>query len=290
MTAPRAWQLAGGRELALDRPVVMGILNVTPDSFSDGGRHATVDAAVRHAVQMLQEGADIIDVGGESTRPQHATPVAASDERARVEPVIAALVRECPGAIVSIDTVKARVAQAALDAGASIVNDVSALRLDEEMAAVVARRRAGLVLMHSRGGVSDMATYAHAMYDHVVDEVTRELQTQVQVATDAGVEPGRIVLDPGVGFAKRSEHSIALLGAVNRVAALGFPVLVGASRKRFIGELTGVDPAHARVFGTVGAHVAALARGARLFRVHDVAAARQSLDVAWAVLHAGMAA
>ena len=276
--------------LTVARPVVMGILNVTPDSFSDGGRHATVDAAVRHAERMIAEGADIIDVGGESTRPQGATPVDAAEERARVEPVVGAIARAFPECVVSIDTVKAVVADAALDAGAVIVNDVSALRLDPAMAGVVARHAAGLVLMHSRGGVHDMATYAHATYRAVVDEVVRELAAQVAMARSAGIAAEAIILDPGIGFAKRAEHSLALLHAVDRVGALGHPVLVGASRKRFIGALTGVEQPDARVFGTVGAHVAALARGARLFRVHDVAAARQSLDVAWAVFQAGAAA
>ena len=290
MDSSGAWCLAGGRTLAVDRPVVMGILNVTPDSFSDGGHHASVDGALRRVAHMVAEGADIIDVGGESTRPQGAAPVDPVEERARVEPVIGAIVRRFPDCVVSVDTVKASVAEAALDSGAVIVNDVSALRLDTGMAALVARRGAGLVLMHSRGAVHDMATYAHATYRAVVDEVVQEIAAQADVARKAGVPAGSIVVDPGIGFAKRAEHSLALLHAVDRVGALGYPVLVGASRKRFIGAITGVEQPDARVFGTVGAHVAALARGARLFRVHDVAAARQSLDVAWAVLRAGAAA
>ncbi|HEU5175646.1 MAG TPA: dihydropteroate synthase [Gemmatimonadaceae bacterium] len=283
------WRLGNGRELALDRPVVVGVLNVTPDSFSDGGAYGTVDAAVQRAAAMLGEGADVIDVGGESTRPQGATPVDAGEERRRVEPVIRAIVQRFPDVAISVDTVKSDVARAAIDAGAVIVNDVSALRLDPSMAHAVSASRAGVVLMHSRGTVEDMATYAHAQYADVVEEVIAELRERLDVAHAAGIARESIVVDPGVGFAKRAEHSLAMLHAVDRLAALGYPVLVGASRKRFIGSITGVERPAERVYGTVGAHVAALARGARLFRVHDVAAARQSLDVAWAVLQAGQA-
>ena len=286
-TSTRTWRIGGGRELALDRPVVLGVLNVTPDSFSDGGQFVTLDTALAHAERMLAQGADIIDVGGESTRPGGAIPVDTAAERARVAPVIRALAAEYSAAVISVDTVKAEVASAALDAGATIVNDVSGLRLDPRMAHVVADFGAGLVLMHSRGVVADMATYVHARYDGVVEDVMAELEARVQDARDAGIADEAIVLDPGIGFAKRPEHSLAVLHGIDRIAALGFPVLVGASRKRFIGSLTGVAAASDRVFGTVGAHVAALMRGARLFRVHDVAAARQSLDVAWAVMQAG---
>jgi dihydropteroate synthase len=269
---------------------VLGVLNVTPDSFSDGGEHATVDAALRRAEAMLGEGADIIDIGGESTRPQGATPVTAAAERSRIEPVVRAIATRFPTAILSIDTVKSDVAQAAIDAGAAIVNDVSALRLDRRMGHTVADARAGLVLMHSRGTVEDMATYRHATYTDVVAEVAAELAQRVRVAGDAGIRDDAIVLDPGVGFAKEASHSLAVLNGLGRLAALGHPVLVGASRKRFIGAISGVERPADRVFGTVGAHVAALTRGARLFRVHDVAAARHSLDVAWAVLQAEAAA
>lgn len=284
------WRIGNGRELALDRPVVVGVLNVTPDSFSDGGRHVTVDAALRRAEAMLAEGADVLDVGGESTRPQGAVPVTAEDERQRVLPVVDAIRARFPDAILSVDTTKSDVARAAIDAGAAIVNDVSGLRLDRRMAPIVSAAGVGVVLMHSRGGVRDMATYEHATYGDVVEEVLRELRDRVTFARAAGIVAAAIVVDPGIGFAKRAEHSLAMLHATDRVAALGYPVLVGASRKRFVGALTGIERPADRVYGTVGAHVAALARGARLFRVHDVAAARQSLDVAWAVLRAGSAA
>jgi len=278
------WHHASG-SLALDRPIVMGIVNVTPDSFSDGGQLATVDEARRLVDTLVAEGADIIDVGGESTRPR-TTPISADEELARVLPVIDAVRRDHPGMVISIDTVKARVAGEALAAGASIVNDVSAFRLDAEMASTCARSSAGVVLMHSRGDVADMATFEHARYDDgVVTAVVEELAVRVARATSAGIARGRIVLDPGVGFAKRAADSIAVLRGLDRLASLGFPVLVGVSRKRFIGELTGVSTPSARVAGSVGANVAALARGARIFRVHDVRPAREALDVAWAILN-----
>ena len=278
------WHHASG-SLALDRPIVMGIVNVTPDSFSDGGQLATVDDARRLVDTLVAEGADIIDVGGESTRPR-TTPISADEELRRVLPVIDAVRRDHPGVVISIDTVKARVAGEALAAGASIVNDVSAFRLDAEMASTCARSSAGVVLMHSRGDVADMATFEHARYDDgVVTAVVEELAVRVARATSAGIARGRIVLDPGVGFAKRAADSIAVLRGLDRLASLGFPVLVGVSRKRFIGELTGVSTPSARVAGSVGANVAALARGARIFRVHDVRPAREALDVAWAILN-----
>ncbi|HEU5186033.1 MAG TPA: dihydropteroate synthase [Gemmatimonadaceae bacterium] len=287
-STPSSWSTGVG-EVALDRPLVMGILNVTPDSFSDGGRFLSVDGAVACAEVMHAEGADIIDVGGESTRPQGATPVDVAEECRRVLPVIGEIRRRFPEVVVSVDTVKAEVAERALGEGAAIVNDVSALRLDSRMGEVCARARAGVVLMHSRGGVSDMATFAHAAYgDDVVGEVLGELMKQVRVAEEAGVARKAIVLDPGIGFSKRSEHSLAVLTGLPRIVDTGFPVLVGVSRKRFIGELTGVRKPAERVHGTIGANVMALVAGARIFRVHDVGAARQALDVAWAILQREM--
>ena len=263
----------------------MGILNVTPDSFSDGGRFFSVDEAVARAESLVGEGADIIDVGGESTRPQGATPVDAAEECRRVLPVIGAVRRRFPNVVISVDTVKAEVAERALGEGAAIVNDVSAFRLDDRMAGVCARATAGVVLMHSRGGVSDMATFAHASYGaDVAGEVLAELLPRAESAEMAGVRREAIVLDPGIGFSKRSEHSLAVLKNLPRMVDVGYPVMVGVSRKRFIGDISGVrDPAE-RVHGTTGANVMALAFGARIFRVHDVAAARQALDVAWAIL------
>jgi dihydropteroate synthase len=278
------WVHAGGA-IPLDRPIIMGILNVTPDSFSDGGDFFSADDALARAERMLAEGGDIIDIGGESTRPQGATPVDADEERRRVLPVIAAVRRRFPEAVISIDTVKADVAGDALREGATIVNDVSAFRLDPHMADVCAGIGAGVVLMHSRGGVSEMATFEHAIYgSDVMGEVIDELLPRAQAAEAAGVRREAVVLDPGIGFSKRSEHSLAVLSELPRLTEMGYPVLIGVSRKRFIGELTGIRDAAQRVHGTTGANVMALAGGARIFRVHDVGAARQALDVAWAIL------
>jgi dihydropteroate synthase len=263
----------------------MGILNVTPDSFSDGGRFFSVDDALARAELLVAEGAETTDIGGESTRPQGATAVDTAEECRRVLPVIAGVRRRFPDAVVSVDTVKAHVAERVLAEGAAIVNDVSAFRLDERMAEVCARGGAGVVLMHSRGGVSDMATFEHATYgDDVTGEVLAELLPQAQLAERAGVRRDAIVLDPGIGFSKRSEHSLAVLAELPRILDADYPVMVGVSRKRFLGEITGVGEPAERVHGTTGANVMALALGARIFRVHDVAAARQSLDVAWAIL------
>lgn len=281
-TTATSWRVKD-RVLALDRPLIMGILNVTPDSFSDGGRFFSVEDAVAHARRMVTEGADIVDVGGESTRPQGAVPVDAEEEKRRIIPVITELAGTLPDVLISIDTVKGSVASAALAAGAHIVNDVSAFRLDPRMGEICADASAGVVLMHSRGSVSEMGTYAHARYDDVVREVLSELHERVTAARDLGVAPEAIALDPGIGFAKRAEHSLAMLAAIPELVERGHPVVVGVSRKRFVGEVAGVKGTEERLYGTIGANVAALERGARIFRVHDVAPHRQALDVAWAV-------
>jgi len=277
------WRHATG-VIELNTPRILGIVNVTPDSFSDGGRLATLDDARRLIDRLVEEGADAIDIGGESTRPQGAEPVATAEELRRVIPVIDAARRDHPRIPVSVDTVKASVAEAALDAGASIVNDVSGFRLDPRMPEVCVAARAGVVLMHSRGDVADMATFVHAKYsDDVVADIVRELATQIDRASEAGVDRECLVVDPGIGFSKRAEHSLAALAQLDRISALGLPVLIGVSRKRFIGTITGVDAPAARVGGTIGANVAALDRGARLFRVHDVKPNRHALDVAWSI-------
>ena len=242
----------------------MGILNVTPDSFSDGGRYLSPDAAAAHGLAMCDHGADIIDVGGESTRPQGAVRVSADEETSRVLPVIERIARERPDAVISVDTVKSSVARAALAAGAHIVNDVSALRLDPEIAAVCAELGAGLVLMHSRGDVTTMGTYELATYDDAVTEVLEELGERVSAARAAGITDDHMAVDPGIGFAKTTDHSLALLSALPRLAAWGLPVMVGLSRKRFIGEITATREPGDRLSGTVGANVAALALGARI--------------------------
>ena len=286
---PASWTVRN-RVVSLDRPLVMGIVNVTPDSFSDGGSFFSPAAALAQAARLLAEGADILDIGGESTRPDGAAHVPADEEKRRVLPVLRALAAERPDALLSVDTVKSSVAEAALLAGAHIVNDVSAMRLDPLMPSVCARYEAGVVLMHSRGGVEDMASYAHAVFaGDPLDDVLDELGERVATALDAGIARQQIVIDPGIGFGKRSEHSLRLLGCLERFARWDCPVMIGASRKRFIGEITGVAESHQRVHGSVGAAVAAYDRGARIFRVHDVAATRQALDVAAAIRHAGMA-
>lgn len=261
----------------------MGILNVTPDSFWDGGRHAGVDAALRQAERLVAEGADLIDVGGESTRPG-ARPVPISEEVGRVRPVVAAIVGHWPDLIVSVDTVKADVATSALEAGASVVNDVSGLRLDPRLGAICADAGAGLVLMHSRGTVDRMARYETANYGHdVVGDVVTELGQALERARDAGVDAEAVVVDPGLGFSKRTHDSVAVLRELDRVLELGRPVMIGPSRKRFVGELAGgLDPEE-RLPGTLAACVAGYAAGARLFRVHDVRPVRLALAVAQAV-------
>jgi dihydropteroate synthase len=284
---PAVWKLRT-TEITLDRPRILGIVNVTPDSFSDGGRFFSGDAAVAHGIRLAEEGADLIDIGGESTRPQGAVPVDAAEELARVLPVVRGLRARLPGVPISVDTVKSAVAAAVLDEGAEVINDVSAFRLDPAGADVCARSGAGVILMHSRGTVADMATYQHASYGtDVAGEVMTELSECANRAEAAGVARGRIALDPGIGFSKRSEHSLAVLAALPRFAGLGYPLVVGASRKRFIGELTGVSDPAERIEGTMGANVMALALGARIFRVHDVRATRRALDVGWAILRSG---
>ena len=284
---PASWSVRG-LTVALDRPLVMGIVNVTPDSFSDGGSFFSPASALAQSAKLIREGADILDVGGQSTRPQGAEVVPADEELRRVLPVVRALALEHPDVLISVDTVKSSVAEAAIRAGAHIVNDVSAMRLDPEMPAVCQRYGVGVVLMHSRGGVEDMATYAHAVYaGDVLDDVLEEQATRVENALQHAIGRDRIVVDPGIGFAKNGMQSLRILGCLERLAAWGFPVMIGASRKRFIGEITGITEARLRVHGSVGAAVAAYERGARIFRVHDVAATRQALDVAAAISEAG---
>lgn len=267
--------------------MIVGVLNVTPDSFSDGGVYLAPDNARRRAEELIGEGADAIDIGGESTRPQGARSVSAEEERARVVPIVDWLRRQHPSLPVSVDTTKSAVASAALDAGARIINDVSGGRLDMRVCDVVASAKAGIVLMHSRGGVETMATYDHALYDEdPVRDIMHELSASAMRALESGITPSQIVLDPGIGFAKRAEHSLAVLRDIERICSLGYPLMLGASRKRIIGELSGVREPQARLAGTIAAHVVALMRGARLFRVHDVKPHREALAVAWATLAA----
>ena len=261
----------------------MGVVNVTPDSFSDGGHFLHPAAAIAEARGMVEEGAAIIDVGGESTRPGRTEAVPMEEELRRVVPVVEDLARTYPSLVISIDTVKASVARASLNAGAAVVNDVSAFRLDPDMAAVAASTRAGVILMHSRGSVLEIASYEHADYaGDVVGRVIAELRAAVGTATAAGVSSGAIVLDPGFGFSKTVEQNVLLFDQLEALQALGRPVLVGPSRKRFLGTLTGLAPEE-RDRATATACALAWERGARLFRVHAVAAAREALALAVAM-------
>src|SRR5215218_680175 len=261
-------------------PVLVGVLNVTPDSFSDGGDFFDPGKAASRAAAMLDEGAEIIDVGGESTRPG-SNPVPQEEEVRRVVPVIQKILTERPDAIVSIDTYRAATAEAALEAGARIVNDVTALRGDSRMAALAADAGCPLILMHMLGEPKTMQR--DPRYDDVVREVRDFLAAKAEHAIAASVEPENIILDPGIGFGKTLEHNLALLRYLDSLVELGLPVLFGASRKRFIGRITGVEDARDRVSGTVAANVLAYERGATFFRVHDVRPNREALAIAEAV-------
>jgi dihydropteroate synthase len=270
----------------------MGIVNVTPDSFSDGGRFLRADAAVAHALTLAGEGADIVDVGGESTRPG-AEPVTVEEELRRVLPVIEGIA-EASASLpirpqISIDTSKAEVAAAALGAGASLVNDVSAFRADPEMAAVVAGAEADCCLMHMRGEPRTMQD--DPRYGDVVGEVREFLQERLAFALDAGVRRERIMLDPGIGFGKTERHNLELLRRLQELVALGRPVVIGTSRKGFLGRIVDREAPRAepaapaeRLAGTIATNVLALERGARVFRVHEVAPLREALAVATATL------
>jgi dihydropteroate synthase len=279
---PAIWQTARGA-IPLDHPVIIGILNVTPDSFSDGGRFTGADAALAHADALRRDGATVVDVGGESTRPGRSETVPVGDELQRVVPVVEALAREHSDLMISVDTVKSQVAEAALAAGAAIVNDVTAFRHDPAIAAVAAKSGAGVILMHSRGGLLEIASYDRADYGgDVVGGVLAELRASLATATDAGVAQEAIVVDPGFGFSKTVEQSVALFDQLSVLQSLGRPLAVGPSRKRFLGAITGL-PVEDRDRATAAACALAWERGARLFRVHAVAAAREALAIAEAL-------
>ncbi len=268
--------------MAIAAPVLMGIVNVTPDSFSDGGLFLESEAAVRHGERLAAEGAEILDVGGESTRPG-ADPVPVQAELERVLPVVEGLARSdvAARARVSIDTAKAAVAEAALAAGAAVVNDVSAFRGDPEMAAVVAGAGVECCLMHMKGEPRTMQS--DPRYEDVVAEVVAFLEQRLRFAVDEGVAEERVWLDPGIGFGKTPEHNLELLRRLDEIVALGRPVVIGASRKSFLGKLTGREVSD-RVAATIAANVIALERGASIFRVHDVAAIGDALRVAAATV------
>ncbi len=276
--------LLPGGELELGRrTLVMGVVNVTPDSFSDGGRFLESEQAVEQALALLAQGADILDIGGESTRPgARAVPLA--EELERVLPVIRGIRRRRPRALISIDTYKAPVARAALEAGAVMVNDVTALAGDPDMAALVAETGAALVLMHMKGTPRTMQEEPY--YQDVVAEVTEFLARRLERARAAGIEAQRIMLDPGIGFGKTLEHNLLLIRHLGELRRLGRPILLGASRKAFIGLITG-RPVSERLWGTIGAHVAGAVLGADMVRVHDVGPVREALLVSDAVMRAG---
>jgi dihydropteroate synthase len=257
-----------GKTLTLgDRTHVMGILNVTPDSFSDGGCYLDVQRAVAHTQLMVEEGATLVDIGGESSRPG-ALPVSVDEELARILPVIRAVV-DSVDVLVSVDTYKAEVAQQALEAGAHLVNDITALRADADMASVVAKMKAGLILMHIKGTPRTMQQAAQ--YDDVVSEVRASLQESIRIAEEQGVAAERIIIDPGIGFGKTTEHNLELLKRLEEFQSLNRPLLIGTSRKSFIGNVLGL-PISERVEGTAATVCWAIAHGADIVRVHDVKA------------------
>ncbi|HNQ78170.1 MAG TPA: dihydropteroate synthase [Acidobacteriota bacterium] len=275
---PRATELLKTRHF-----LVMGILNLTPDSFYDGGRHRSAEAAVRHVYRMKEEGADIIDIGAESTRPG-SLPLSSEEEWSRLYPVLTALSRDKFDLAISIDTQKSEIAAMAADLGAVMINDISSGRTDPRIFKVARDKNADLVLMHMKGTpktMQDSPSYADA-----TAEIRAELSSFSDAAMLAGVEKERIIVDPGIGFGKRKEDNLALIAGLPSIAGLGFPVMVGVSRKSVIGGVTGADPEH-RLPGTIALNVCALQGGARIFRVHDVAENRQALQCAWETMENG---
>ena len=269
------------RLLEHDKPLLMGILNITPDSFSDGGLHFDPADALRRAREMLEQGADILDVGGESTRPG-STPVAAATQIERVLPVIRALRQAFPDMpFISIDTTHAEVARAALEAGASIINDVSAGRDDPAMLPLAAEFGAPIVLMHMQG--TPLAMQDNPYYEDVVEEVLAFLLGRAEAALAAGVARENLILDPGIGFGKRRDDNLMLMANLHRLAAAGYPILLGASRKRFMGAVCNESRPAELVAATVAATTIGVMAGVRIFRVHDVKENRQAVDVAHAI-------
>jgi dihydropteroate synthase len=270
--------------LRTDRPLIAGILNVTPDSFSDGGRYQDPEVAIGRAHELVDSGADLLDIGAESTRPG-AEPVDAEEEWRRLEPVLTGL--SALAMPLSVDTTKLEVARRALEVGAAVINDVSGLREDPRLAELAAESGAGLVLMHMRGTPRTMQT--DTRYDDLIGDVRRFLERALDRAVQAGCHPEQVVLDPGIGFGKSTEGNLELLARVDAFAALGRPILVGPSRKTFIGQLLNL-PSDERVEGTIGACVMALDRGAHIFRVHDVREVRRAMEIAFRIREAASSA
>jgi len=281
----RAWQISGGQTLPIgERTLVMGVLNVTPDSFSDGGEFFSLENALAHAEQMIAEGADIIDVGGESTRPGGAAIVSPEEELQRILPVIRELAKRS-GVPISVDTTKASVARAALDAGASIVNDIAGLRFDSRIADEAAKSGAGLVLMHSRG--TPGALHGLPPVSDIIARVVKSLRSSITLAERRGVKRESIVIDPGIGFGKSQEQNLELIAKLDQLVAAfpDFPVLIGTSRKSFIGRILADDngnvaPVDERLHGSLATLTAAILKGAAIVRVHDVKAAVETSKIA----------
>jgi dihydropteroate synthase len=275
---PTSWR-AAHRELSLERPLIMGILNVTPDSFSDGSRYIDPQHAVERALEMIEEGADIIDIGGESTRPG-AAPVSTDEELKRVIPVISKLAgsSSCP---ISVDTWKSPVARAALDAGAMIINDISGLTFDPRMAAVASKTGSGVVVMHTRGTPQTMQH--DIAYEDLVGDICRSLQQSLDRALEAGIERERIAIDPGIGFGKETGHNLEILRRLREFTGFALPLMVGTSRKSFIGKILGRETGE-RAWGTAATVALAVSNGADILRVHDVGEMRDAADMAHAVV------
>lgn len=271
--------LRGGVLSLAERVHVMGILNVTPDSFSDGGRYVDADAACAHAMAMIEQGADLLDIGAESSKPG-AVAIDEEEERRRLLPIVRELCRRTTIPL-SIDTTKAAIAEEALDAGAALINDISALRFDPRMASVVARSGAGVILMHMQGTPATMQRTAS--YTYVVEDVRAFLAARLEVAQQAGIPRDRILLDPGIGFGKNCEHNVTLLNHLDAFQTLGRPIVVGVSRKAFLGKILGrtIDE---RLMGTAGAVAVAIMKGARVVRVHDVAPIRDVVKIVEAIM------
>jgi len=271
--------LRGGVLSLAERVHVMGILNVTPDSFSDGGRYVDADAACAHAMAMIEQGADLLDIGAESSKPG-AVAIDEEEERRRLLPIVRELCRRTTIPL-SIDTTKAAIAEEALDAGAALINDISALRFDPRMASVVARSGAGVILMHMQGTPATMQRTAS--YTYVVEDVRAFLAARLEVAQQAGIPRDRILLDPGIGFGKNCEHNVTLLNHLDAFQTLGRPIVVGVSRKAFLGKILGrtIDE---RLMGTAGAVAVAIMKGARVIRVHDVAPIRDVVKIVEAIM------
>jgi len=271
--------LRGGVLSLAERVHVMGILNVTPDSFSDGGRYVDADAACAHAMAMIEQGADLLDIGAESSKPG-AVAIDEEEERRRLLPIVRELCRRTTIPL-SIDTTKAAIAEEALDAGAALINDISALRFDPRMASVVARSGAGVILMHMQG--TPVTMQRTASYTYVVEDVRAFLAARLEVVQQAGIPRDRILLDPGIGFGKNCEHNVTLLNHLDAFQTLGRPIVVGVSRKAFLGKILGrtIDE---RLMGTAGAVAVAIMKGARVVRVHDVAPIRDVVKIVEAIM------